>query len=208
MKRVSVYWLCLIILALGCQQSDYQASIEPLVIKGVKNKSKVLTVFYTRTGNTRLVAETIRNEFDCDLQEIKDLKDRTGIKGFMVGMIDVKTKKSTRINPEKLALDEYDLIIICSPTWEPGTHSLLTGPRLARTLRPICEYPGASCALSSQTHCRVRPAAPCGLYRGGASSAPGARPGMGRRAPDKGRATPTLETVREAAPRGVRGYVF
>jgi len=117
MKRVSVYLLCLIILALGCQQSDYQASIEPLVIKGAKNNSKALIVFYTRTGNTRLVAETIRNEFDCDLQEIKDLKDRTGIKGFIVGMIDVKTKKSTRINPEKVDLDEYDLIIICSPTW-------------------------------------------------------------------------------------------
>ena len=112
MKRVSLCLLCLIILAMGCQQSDYQASIEPLVVKGVKNNSKALIVFYTRTGNTLLVAETIRDEFDCDLQEIKDLKDRSGFKGFVVGMIDVKTKKSTRINPEKFALDEYDLIII------------------------------------------------------------------------------------------------
>ena len=111
MKRVSACLLCLIILALGCQ-SDYQASIEPLVVKGVKNNSKALTVFYTRTGNTRLVAETIRNEFDCDLQEIKDLKDRSGIKGFIGGMVDVKTKKSTRIYPEKLDLYGYDLIII------------------------------------------------------------------------------------------------
>jgi flavodoxin len=117
MKMLAACLLSLFILTLGCQQSDYQASIEPLVVKGVKNNSKALTVFYTRTGNTRLVAETIRDEFDCDLQEIKDLKDRSGLKGFVVGMIDVKTKKSTRINPEKLDLDEYDLIIICSPTW-------------------------------------------------------------------------------------------
>jgi flavodoxin len=102
---------------MGCQQSDCKAPIEPIVKKGVKNKSKALTVFYTRTGNTRLVAETISNEFDCDLQEIKDLKDRSGIKGFIVGMIDVKTKKTTQIMPEKVDLKDYDLIILCSPTW-------------------------------------------------------------------------------------------
>ena len=127
MKMLAACLLSLLILTLGCQQNNYQASIEPLVVKGVKNNSKALTVFYTRTGNTRLVAETIRNEFDCDLQEIKDLKDRSGIKGFIVGMIDVKTKKSTRINPEKVDLDEYDLIIICSPTWGMRLTPAITG---------------------------------------------------------------------------------
>jgi flavodoxin len=102
---------------MGCQQSDCKAPIEPVVVKGTQNNSKALTVFYTRTGNTRLVAESIRNEFDCDLQEIKDLKDRSGIKGFIVGMIDVKTKKKTEIMPKAVDLKDYDLIIICSPTW-------------------------------------------------------------------------------------------
>jgi flavodoxin len=117
MKMLSACLLFLFIITMGCQQSDCKAPIEPIVKKGVKNKSKALTVFYTRTGNTRLVAETIRNEFDCDLQEIKDLKDRSGIKGFIVGMIDVKTKKKTEIIPKTVDLKEYDLIIICSPTW-------------------------------------------------------------------------------------------
>jgi flavodoxin len=117
MKMLSACLLLLFIITMGCQQSDCKAPIEPIVKKGVKNKSKALTVFYTRTGNTRLVAETIRNEFDCDLQEIKDLKDRSGIKGFIVGMIDVKTKKKTEIIPKTVDLKEYDLIIICSPTW-------------------------------------------------------------------------------------------
>jgi flavodoxin len=109
--------LSIFILTMGCQQSDCKAPIEPVVVKGTQNNSKALTVFYTRTGNTRLVAESIRNEFDCDLQEIKDLKDRSGIKGFIVGMIDVKTKKKTEIMPKTVDLKDYDLIIICSPTW-------------------------------------------------------------------------------------------
>ncbi len=117
MKMLAACLLSIFILTMGCQQSDCKAPIEPVVVKGTQNNSKALTVFYTRTGNTRLVAESIRNEFDCDLQEIKDLKDRSGIKGFIVGMIDVKTKKKTKIMPKAVDLKDYDLIIICSPTW-------------------------------------------------------------------------------------------
>jgi flavodoxin len=117
MKMLAACLLSIFILTMGCQQSDCKAPIEPVVVKGTQNNSKALTVFYTRTGNTRLVAESIRNEFDCDLQEIKDLKDRSGIKGFIVGMIDVKTKKKTEIMPKAVDLKDYDLIIICSPTW-------------------------------------------------------------------------------------------
>ncbi len=45
------------------------------------------------------------------------MKDRSGVKGFVVGMLDVKTKKKTTIKPDNVDLDAYDLIIICSPTW-------------------------------------------------------------------------------------------
>ena len=117
MKMLSTLMLSLLFIMIGCQQTDYQSSIKPVVIKGEQNKSKALTVFYTRTGNTLLVAETIRAEFDCDLQEIKDLKDRSGIKGFIVGMIDAKRKTKAEIMPKTLDLTAYDLIIICSPTW-------------------------------------------------------------------------------------------
>ena len=117
MKMLSTLMLSLLFIMIGCQQTDYQSSIKPVVIKGGQNKSKALTVFYTRTGNTLLVAETIRAEFDCDLQEIKDLKDRSGIKGFIIGMIDAKRKTKAEIMPKTLDLTAYDLIIICSPTW-------------------------------------------------------------------------------------------
>ena len=117
MKLLIALILSLLFHMVGCQQAGYQPSIKPVVIKGEKNKSKALTVFYTRTGNTRLVAETIRTEFDCDMQEIKDLKDRSGIVGFIVGMIDVKRKTKTEIMPKTLDLTDYDLLIICSPTW-------------------------------------------------------------------------------------------
>ncbi len=116
MKRVLV---CLLLFGFlsGCEQTDYHMSIEPVSVKGLQNKSKAIVIYYTRTGNTEAAAEAVRDEFDCDLQEIKDLKDRLGITGFIGGMIDVKRNKVAEIKPEALDLSSYELIYVCSPTW-------------------------------------------------------------------------------------------
>ena len=44
---------------------------------------KVLVVYYSRTGNTRFVAETIAQSLEADIEEIKDRKNRMGIFGFL-----------------------------------------------------------------------------------------------------------------------------
>ena len=78
---------------------------------------KALVVYYSRTGNTRIVAETIRDNFGCRLQEIEDMKDRSGFFGFIGGMIDVRRNPITTINPTTLNLEDYDLLFIGSPIW-------------------------------------------------------------------------------------------
>ena len=44
---------------------------------------KVLVVYYSRTGNTRFVAEAIAQSLEADIEEIKDGKNRMGVFGFL-----------------------------------------------------------------------------------------------------------------------------
>jgi len=78
---------------------------------------KVLVVYYSRTGNTRLVAETIAKGLNADIEEIKDLKDRIGIFGYLRSGYEAIFKKLTDIKPINKNLEEHDLIVIGSPVW-------------------------------------------------------------------------------------------
>jgi flavodoxin len=89
----------------------------PSLEKGTKGKISGQVIFYSRTGNTRIVAEVIGEIFGLPLQEIKDLKDRSGFFGFIGGMIDVRKNPITTISPETVNLDGNELLFIGSPIW-------------------------------------------------------------------------------------------
>jgi len=116
-KFISVILAGFLFVSAGCQQSSCPISGDPEVIQDSLNKNKTVILYYSRTGDTRVVAGAIRDALDGDLQEIKDLKDRSGLKGFWQGMKDVTDKVKAEIKPETLDLDAYDLIVICSPVW-------------------------------------------------------------------------------------------
>jgi flavodoxin len=78
---------------------------------------KSLVVYYTRTGNARFVAETIAAEIGADVEEVIDLKKRTGALGFLSGGSDARRGKETAIAPTKKSPAEYDLVIIGTPVW-------------------------------------------------------------------------------------------
>jgi flavodoxin len=77
---------------------------------------KSLVVYYSRSGNTRKVAEKIAKTIGADSDEIIELKDRSGIRGWLGGCKDTFFRKPTaiknNINPEK-----YDLVVIGTPIW-------------------------------------------------------------------------------------------
>jgi flavodoxin len=58
---------------------------------------KSLVVYYTRTGNARFVAETIAAEVGADIEEVIDLKKRSGILGWLRGGSDARKGKETEI---------------------------------------------------------------------------------------------------------------
>jgi len=116
-KSITAILIGLFLFIAGCQQASSPVSAEPEFVQGSQNTSKALVLYYSRTGDTRVVARTIQEVLDCDLQEIIDLKDRSGIKGFFGGMQDVSNKVKADIKPETLNLEAYELIFICSPVW-------------------------------------------------------------------------------------------
>lgn len=78
---------------------------------------KNLVVYYSRTNNTKIVAQTIKSEIGADLLEIKDKTNRSGPLGYLKGSIDALREKSTSIEYEKVNLKDYDTVYIGTPVW-------------------------------------------------------------------------------------------
>lgn len=84
---------------------------------------KCLVVFYSRTGNTKKVAEKIAEILKCDLEEIIDIKNRNGFVGFLRSGFEAALKKLTVIAKTRYDPSEYDVVIIGTPVWA-GTISV------------------------------------------------------------------------------------
>jgi flavodoxin len=82
-----------------------------------KVKPSAQVIYYSRTGKTRLIAETVKEQLGCDLLEVVDLKDRSGIWGFIGGVIDARFRPLTNITPSEFDFTSYDLLIVCTPIW-------------------------------------------------------------------------------------------
>ncbi|MGD6810071.1 MAG: flavodoxin family protein [Candidatus Bathyarchaeia archaeon] len=78
---------------------------------------KILVVYYSRTGKTRFVAETIASQLGADLEEIVDLKNRQGKLGWILAGKDASRKSLTEIASLTKAPAAYDLIVIGTPIW-------------------------------------------------------------------------------------------
>ncbi len=102
---------------------------------------KTLVVYYSRTGNTKFIAETIAAELGADIEEIVDLKNRDGNVGWMSGLRDVFGNRQTKIAPAKKTPKDYDLVVVGTPDWAwspaPAIRTYLSG----------CDFSGKKVAL-------------------------------------------------------------
>ncbi len=78
---------------------------------------KALVVFYSRTGNTREVAQAIAREMPCDIEEIYDTQSRSGIIGWLKSGYQANRQKLTVLKPTNHDPADYDLVIIGTPIW-------------------------------------------------------------------------------------------
>lgn len=78
---------------------------------------KALVVYYSRTGNTKFVAEKIAQELGADIEEVIDKKNRFGLIGFLLAGVDARRGKKTEIAETKKNPSEFDLVVVGTPNW-------------------------------------------------------------------------------------------
>jgi flavodoxin len=84
---------------------------------------KALVVYYSRSGHTKKVGETIADMLSCDREEIIDTVKRSGLIGWLRSGYQNKRKLFTKIEALERDISGYDLVIIGTPVWA-GTASV------------------------------------------------------------------------------------
>ncbi|MHA1478983.1 MAG: flavodoxin family protein [Promethearchaeota archaeon] len=81
--------------------------------------SKILIVYYSLTGNTQFIAESLRDTIEADILELKPIKELKANSGtrFMWGGYQSKMKKKPKLMDFDTNPLEYDLVILGTPVW-------------------------------------------------------------------------------------------
>lgn len=88
---------------------------------------KVLVVFFSRTGTTRLLAEAIARATRADLEELREHRSRRGIVGWLRSGYEGTYQRSAETLPLRHDLSAYDLVFVGSPTWSRSLSSPVRG---------------------------------------------------------------------------------
>lgn len=80
---------------------------------------KRLVVYFSYTGNTKMIAEKIAKELKCDIEEIIPVKPYSKNFDFVVSSTEdnEQTKKTPEIKKLIHNIEEYDEIVVGSPLW-------------------------------------------------------------------------------------------
>lgn len=80
---------------------------------------KVLVVYYSLTGNTKLIAEAIANSINSDILELKPVKELNAEGGskYFWGGFQATMKKKPKLREFDINPLDYDLIILGTPVW-------------------------------------------------------------------------------------------
>jgi flavodoxin len=79
--------------------------------------SNALIIYYSRTGITKLISETLQKQMNAQVIEIIDSKDRSGAWGYVKTAYDAFNDIHAQIKPEQVDLSPYSYIIVASPIW-------------------------------------------------------------------------------------------
>ncbi len=85
--------------------------------------SRVLVVFYSRTGTTKGVAESLAGAVRGDLEGIADRTKRSGMLGYLRSGYEAARRRLIQIAPAVHDPSTYDLVIIGTPIWNLSVSS-------------------------------------------------------------------------------------
>lgn len=92
-------------------------TFSPQLAHAHSTEDKHLIMYYSRTGNSEIVAKTLNKHIRSDLLEIIDQKNRSGRLGFLSAAIDSMFNRYTEISPSYFELSPYESVIVISPIW-------------------------------------------------------------------------------------------
>ena len=76
-----------------------------------------IIIFYSRSGNTRKVAQELSAALGCQVVEILDRTKRSGVIGYMRSIRQASAKKEVEIEDVDVDLKKFDMVIIGTPVW-------------------------------------------------------------------------------------------
>lgn len=84
---------------------------------------KALVVYFSRSGYTRKIAQEIAAKGGTDIECIRDVRDRSGIWGYLRSARDAMKKRSSAIQLPVYNPSTYDLVILGTPVWASNVSS-------------------------------------------------------------------------------------
>jgi flavodoxin len=91
--------------------------------RAVEFDMKSLIVYFSRTGNTRKVAEAIHGLLGGDLVEIREAGGRGGPIGWLRSGMESIRKMLPRLQPIEKEPSSYDLVVVGTPIWASNMSS-------------------------------------------------------------------------------------
>jgi flavodoxin len=76
-----------------------------------------LIVYYSRSGKTKQIGESIAQALGCETEELVDTQKRSGVFGFIKSGRQAMQKKMTTLQPLQKDVSSYDLVVIGTPMW-------------------------------------------------------------------------------------------
>lgn len=83
---------------------------------------KTLLVYYSRSGHTAKIAQELADALECDIEEIIDTKNRSGIIGWLRSGRDAMNQSLTLLKDPVNDPADYDLLVIGTPSGPSCIH--------------------------------------------------------------------------------------
>lgn len=78
---------------------------------------KTLVAFHSRTGYTRRVAESLARRLNADVDEIRVVRERAGLLGYLRCALEARGRYVPEILPARREPARYELVVVGTPIW-------------------------------------------------------------------------------------------
>ena len=85
--------------------------------------SRILLVYYSRSGHTEFVARQIAARSHADLERIEDSSSRDGVLGYARSALEAVFRLRPSIERARRGPVDHDLVIVGTPVWFWGVAS-------------------------------------------------------------------------------------